>query len=83
MEKQMPFIVLEFSAAAETLRQRIKARTHDVSDADLSVLEHQLATAKPVHNSERSCLIEIDTEKTFDAASLLEEINKFSNSDDT
>jgi aminoglycoside phosphotransferase family enzyme/predicted kinase len=83
MEKQMPFIVLEFSAAAETLRQRIKARTHDVSDADLSVLEHQLSTVKPLRESEFSCLIEIDTEKAFDAARLFEEINKFSNSDDT
>jgi predicted kinase len=81
LNKYMPFIILEFSASAETLRQRIKARTHDVSDADLSVLEHQLATAEPVRENERSCLIEIDTEKAFDADNLLEKINKISNKD--
>jgi aminoglycoside phosphotransferase family enzyme/gluconate kinase len=74
LNKKVPFIILEFTAAAETLRQRIKARTQDISDADLSVLEHQLATAKPVHESELTNLIEVDTEKAFDSASLLEEI---------
>jgi predicted kinase len=74
----MPFIILEFSASAETLRRRIQARTHDVSDADLSVLEHQLATAEPVHASELTNRIEIDTEKTFDTADLREQIQKLS-----
>jgi len=76
--RQIPFVIIEFIASADTLRQRIKARKQDVSDADLSVLEHQLATAELVHDSEHSCLIEIDTEKAFDAARLLEEINRLS-----
>jgi aminoglycoside phosphotransferase family enzyme/predicted kinase len=79
--KQTPFIILQFSAAAETLRRRIKARTDDVSDADLSVLEHQLDTVKPLRESELSSLIEIDTEQAFDAAGLVAEINKFANDD--
>jgi len=78
LKKQIPFIIVEFSAAAETLRQRIKARTHDVSDADLSVLEHQLATAQPVHESELASQIEIDTEAEFDVAATVDEINKVS-----
>ena len=81
LKKHMPFVIVEFSAAAETLRQRIQARSQDVSDADLSVLEHQLATAEPVHENERSCLIEIDTEEAFDVKRLLAEINKLSNDD--
>jgi len=81
-EQQVPFVIIEFTASADTLRQRIKARTDDVSDADLSVLEHQLATAAPVHESELSSLIEIDTETNFDAAGLLEKIQKLSNSGD-
>jgi predicted kinase len=81
LQKQIPFVIVEFSAAAETLRQRIQARSQDVSDADLSVLEHQLATTEPVHENERSCLIEIDTEQAFDVKSLLAEINKLSNDD--
>ena len=77
-KKQIPFVIVEFTATADTLRQRIKARTHDISDADLSVLEHQLATSKPVDESELNSLIVIDTETAFDAASLLEEINRLS-----
>jgi len=78
LNKRMPFIILAFSASAGTLRRRIQARTHDVSDADLSVLEHQLATAKPVHASELTNRIVIDTEKTFDTADLLDQIQKLS-----
>ena len=73
--KQVPFIILEFTATADTLRQRIEARADDISDADLSVLEHQLATVEPMHEEELSSVITIDTEKTFDATGLLEEIN--------
>ena len=78
LNKRMPFIILEFSASAETLRRRIQARTHDVSDADLSVLEHQLATAEPVHESELINRVVIDTEKTFDTADLRDQIQKLS-----
>jgi len=80
-KKQIPFVIVEFTASADTLRQRIKARTHDVSDADLSVLEHQLATSNPVHESELTSLIEVDTETAFDAVNLLEVINKISGND--
>jgi aminoglycoside phosphotransferase family enzyme/gluconate kinase len=76
--RQIPFVIIEFIASADTLRQRIKARKQDVSDADLSVLEHQLATAEPVHESELASLIEIDTEKAFDAEGLLDQIQKLS-----
>jgi aminoglycoside phosphotransferase family enzyme/predicted kinase len=81
-QQQVSFIIAEFTASADTLRRRIKARTDDVSDADLSVLEHQLATAEPVHGSELPCLIEVDTETDFDAAGLLKKIQKLSNSGD-
>lgn len=73
-EKQVPFIILEFTASADTLRERIKARAHDVSDADLSVLEHQLATVQPLHEDELSSVITVDTEKPFDVGSLVERI---------
>ncbi|UCB55762.1 MAG: AAA family ATPase [Thiotrichales bacterium] len=72
----VPFIILEFTASADTLRQRIKARTRDVSDADLSVLEHQLATTEPIRDSELSRLISINTEATVDASTLRERIHE-------
>ncbi len=71
---QVPFAILEFVAPADTLRRRIKARAGDVSDADLSVLEHQLAAAEPVHEDERACLITIDTEQPFDTERLAERL---------
>jgi aminoglycoside phosphotransferase family enzyme/predicted kinase len=80
-DMQTPFIILEFTAAADTLRQRIKARKGDVSDADLSVLEHQLATVKPVHNNELKSLIRIDTEKDFDIQRLYQQVIELSAGD--
>ena len=80
-QKQSAFIILEFTASEEVLKQRIMARTKGVSDADLSVLEHQLATTKPLHQSELPHVIKIDTEQAFDAETLLEKIAELSGSD--
>jgi len=82
-EKQIPFVILEFTAVADTLRQRIRDRVDDVSDADLSVLEHQLATTGLLHDDELSCLITIDTEKDFDANKLVEQIEKLITQDNS
>ena len=79
---QCPFTILEFSASADTLRQRIKARQGDVSDADLSVLEHQLATVKPLHDDELSSLVSVDTEQVFDVQRLYQQIKALSRDDD-
>jgi aminoglycoside phosphotransferase family enzyme/predicted kinase len=73
---QVPFVILEFTASADTLRQRIRDRVADVSDADLSVLEHQLATTVPLHDSELAHCIKIDTEKDFNVDLLVDEIEK-------
>ena len=71
---KIPFVIVEFSASADTLRQRIRDRQGDVSDADLSVLEHQLATVKPLHDDEINKLIKVDTEQAFDADQLYQQI---------
>ena len=76
LAKGVPFIILEFNAAADTLRRRIRSRAHDVSDADLSVLEHQLATVKPLRDNEMDRVISIDTEQPFDVEQLHEQIKK-------
>lgn len=73
-EKQLPFIILELQATAETLRRRISARESGVSDADLSVLEMQLAKWTPLAESELPYVITVDTEATFDAAMLAKSI---------
>jgi aminoglycoside phosphotransferase family enzyme/predicted kinase len=78
-EKCVPFIILEFTASADTLRERIRARAHDVSDADLSVLEHQLASTRPLSDEELRYNITVDTESTVNAEKLAVEIDRCAN----
>jgi len=74
--KEVPFIILEFTASAETLRKRIMARAHQVSDADISVLEHQLVSTKPLSDEESSYRIPVDTETAYDVDKLANEIHR-------
>ncbi|MDP2005619.1 MAG: AAA family ATPase [Rubrivivax sp.] len=51
----LPFVLLDFPAAPELLRQRLReraARGGDASEADLQVLEAQLRTAEPLQADE-------------------------------
>jgi len=61
-----PFIILDVSASADSLRERIERRSGDVSDADLRVLEHQLAHTAPLEHSERDHVVPVDTETVLD-----------------
>ncbi len=78
LRMQIPFIILVFAASANTLRQRIRERKNDVSDADLAVLEMQLGALKPLQDAELSHHIVIDTEQPFDAAQLASAIERLS-----
>jgi predicted kinase len=75
-EKHVPYLILEFTASPGTLRKRIVERQPGASDADLAVLEHQLATWQPLHESEEAQAIRIDTEATFDVLQLVEQITR-------
>ncbi len=77
-KKQIPFIILVFTASADTLRKRIQERKNDISDADLAVLEMQLDALKPLQDAELSHRIIIDTEQPFDAAQLASDIERIS-----
>jgi hypothetical protein len=77
-KKQIPFIILAFTACADTLRKRIQERKNDISDADSTVLEMQLKTLKPLRDGELSCCIIIDTEQPFDAGKLASDIRRIS-----
>jgi len=68
--KKVPYIILEFIASPGTLRQRIVERKDDVSDANLKILEHQLADWHPLCESERPYTITIDTEAPFEVVEL-------------
>lgn len=57
----VPFTILELTAPPEVLRQRIEARRNDISDADISVLEHQLANWCPLDETEAASTITVNT----------------------
>lgn len=53
--RAVPFRILDMQADPATLRERVRLRTvqgSDASEADLRVLEHQLATAQPLDADE-------------------------------
>lgn len=63
-KKQLTFVILDFHAPVEALKQRISARQqagNDASEATLAVLEHQLATAQVLSATEPGEIISIDT----------------------
>lgn len=72
---KVPFILLELTAPAEILRQRIANRKRGVSDADLAVLEHQLANLEPLQESEFACTISVDTTNMPEIDSLIGKID--------
>ena len=70
-ELGVPFVILAFEAREATLRQRVAARRvrgADASDADLSVLEHQIATREPLTADERRYRVVYDAEAPLDMA---------------
>jgi aminoglycoside phosphotransferase family enzyme/predicted kinase len=70
------YIILEITAPPEVLRQRIRARKHDVSDADLTVLEHQLANWQPLHKDEMNTAISVNTGEVLEMNVLVDKIKK-------
>ena len=73
----VPYIILEITAPAEVLRQRIVERKHDVSDADLAVLEHQLSNWKSLHEDELQTVITVDTTEMLDVDKLIGQIKRW------
>ncbi|MDT8453394.1 MAG: AAA family ATPase [Gammaproteobacteria bacterium] len=69
------YTVLEITAPLELLRQRISEREHDISDADLSVLEHQISHWQPLSDDEKSSAIAVNTAEKLNLKSLIEVIN--------
>ena len=72
--REIPFVIVECTAGAETLRARIVQRKNDVSDADLKVLEMQLSKWQPLDNTESSYAITVDTTNQVDTRSLAAQI---------
>jgi hypothetical protein len=70
------YTIIEITAPADILRQRIIAREHDVSDANLAVLEHQLSNWQPLLSNELISAITVNTAEPFDVDTLLKSVNE-------
>lgn len=71
-QKQVRLIILNFITPKETLKQRIRDRVHDVSDADINLLENQIQNWQPIEQDEKSYSVSINsTEEQFDIEQLL------------
>jgi len=79
--KKVPYIILDITARASSLRQRIEQREKGASDATRAVLEHQLENTQEVHDEEISHVIVVDTEVAIDFETLSKKISllKFAN----
>jgi predicted kinase len=74
-----PFVILDCKASEDELRRRIRARAkagRDASEADLAVLDHQLATAEPLDRAERRHTVTVDTERGIAPSSLAARVRK-------
>lgn len=70
----VPIRILFFRADADVLRQRIRERQRegsDISEADLSVLERQLARYTELDDEERAYAVTIDTQSVSEADKIL------------
>ncbi|HYW02595.1 MAG TPA: AAA family ATPase [Gammaproteobacteria bacterium] len=68
-ELDVPFLALECRARPAALRERVRRRARqgaDPSEADIAVLERQLAGWRPLADSETSTTIRVDTEGDID-----------------
>ena len=70
-ELGVPFVIISFVANESTLRERIKRRlanASDASDADVAVLEHQLRTQELLAADESAETVTYDSEVSLDGA---------------
>jgi predicted kinase len=72
-----PCLILDFQAPRELLEQWIRERLqdgHDVSDANLAVLEQQIRTQQPLTKAEQHYVMTIDTSRDVDIAALAQAV---------
>jgi hypothetical protein len=74
-ELGIPFVIIDLTVDAATLRERITKRLageHDASEAGLAVLDRQIATAQAIAPEERRFTVQCDAGK----AAVLPEIRR-------
>jgi aminoglycoside phosphotransferase family enzyme/predicted kinase len=74
---QVPFVILDCDAPRSVLEQRVRARMvegADVSEADLRVLENQLAKRQPLSEQERQFALPVTPDQPLDMDVLLQRL---------
>ncbi len=70
-DRKAPFLIMSVTAPKTILRERIRRRRaagSDPSEADVAVLEHQLATMEPLAADERASTVELPSDQLTPAA---------------
>lgn len=71
--RAVPFVIVDFQASQQTLRERVRQRSQrqdDASEADVEVLESQWAHAQPLQPGELAAVFVFDAEKALDATAM-------------
>lgn len=74
-----PFVILDIQAPENTLRERLRQRgtqQHEASEADLAVLDRQLATREPLADDEQRQVLTIDTGALISTATLVRQLRE-------
>ncbi len=76
-ELGVPFAILDFTAPASLLRERVEQRRrhgHDASEADVAVLENQLRYGEALDGAERAEVIAVDTGRAIDVGKIIKRL---------
>jgi len=76
-KQQIPFHILSCSATQKTIKQRLILRKNEmnqISDADISVMKHQLETMDNLDSDEKNNEVPVDTEQPLDYLSIVKKI---------
>jgi uncharacterized protein len=63
---QIPICIVQCTAPVEVLRDRLRQRTDDVSDATANLLDSQIGAAEPLTESERAIATTLQTEQALE-----------------
>jgi hypothetical protein len=73
-ELGLPWVVIDIHAPMELLRERVLQRQHDISDADVRVLEHQLEHWRPLASDEADHAVRVDAGQPLEASDVARRI---------
>ncbi len=78
-QERKPFVIIDLQAPESTLRERLQDRAqqkHEVSEAGLAVLNHQLATREPLSADEQGAVLPFVSGASPDIAMLVRQLRE-------